>query len=89
MVAVSDDGKLIAASYAEFDPKQNTYAAVNTVVWNAETGGKLFSLSGHKFDINGLIFTRDNRFLLTGSVDRTIKFWDMRNGQATRTITMQ
>jgi WD40 repeat protein len=88
MVAISHDGKLIAASYAEFDPKQRSYVGVNAIVWNAATGEKLFTLSGHKFDVNGLIFTRDNRFLLTGSVDRTIKFWDMRTGQATRTITL-
>lgn len=47
-----------------------------------------FSLSGHKFDVNGLVFTRDDRFLLTGSVDRTIKFWDMSNGRETRSITL-
>ncbi|HEU4794648.1 MAG TPA: WD40 repeat domain-containing protein [Pyrinomonadaceae bacterium] len=89
MVAISDDGKLIAGSYAEFDQKQNTYLGVNTIVWNAKTGEKLFTLSGHKFDVNGLVFTRDNRFLLTGSVDRTIKFWDMRTGEETRTITLK
>jgi WD40 repeat protein len=89
MIAISDNGKLIAASDAEFDPKQNTYIAVNTVVWNAQTGARLFTLTGHKFDVNGLIFTRDNRFLLTGSVDQTIKFRDMRTGQTTRAITLK
>ena len=89
MVAISDNGKLIAASNAQFDPKQNTYIGVNTIVWNVKTGERLFSLTGHKFDVNGLVFTRDNRFLLTGSVDKTIKFWDMQTGEATRTITLK
>ena len=89
MVAISNNGNLIAASDAQFDPKQNTYIAVETIVWNARTGEKLFTLTGHKFDVNGLVFTRDDRFLLTGGVDQTIKFWDMQNGQNTRTITMR
>jgi WD40 repeat protein len=88
MVAVSDDGKLIAATDVALDAKQTTYLGINSVVWNVKTGEKLFTLSGHKFDVNGLVFTRNNRYLLTGSVDRTIKFWDMSNGQLTRTITL-
>jgi len=88
-LAISHNGKLIAASYIELDSKQDTYVGINTIVWNAKTGEKLFTLSGHKFDINGLIFTHDDRYLLTGSVDATIKFWDMRNGQLTRTITIR
>lgn len=86
-IAFSHDGKLIAASSAGLD-KQNTYAYVQAIVWNAQTGEKLFTLEGHKFDINGLVFTRDDRFLLTGSVDRTIKFWDMKTGREARSINL-
>ena len=89
MIAISHNAKLIAASNAEFDPKQNTYIGINTFVWNAKTGERLFTLTGHRLDINALIFTLDDRFLLTGSVDQTIKFWDMRTGQTTRTITLK
>ena len=88
MVVISHNGKLIAASDIQFDPKQRTYLSVDTVVWNANTGERLFTLAGHQLDVNGLTFTRDDRFLLTGSVDGTIKFWDMRTGQATRTISL-
>jgi WD40 repeat protein len=88
-VALSHNEKLIAASDVEVDSKQNTYLSINTVVWNAKTGEKLFTLSGHRLDINGLIFTPDDRFLLTGSADTTINFWDMSNGKLTRTITIR
>ena len=61
---------------------------VQTIVWKVETGGKLWTIEGHKFDINGLVFTRDNQLLLTGSVDRTIKYWNLKTGTKTRTISM-
>ena len=61
---VSSDCQII--SNVELDPKQNTYLAINTIGWNVKTVEKLFSLSGLKFDVNGLIFTRDDRYLLTG-----------------------
>ena len=88
MMVFSNNGELIAASNAGIDSKQQTYAYVQTIVWKVKTGEKVFTLEGHKFDVNGLIFTSDDRFLLTGSVDTTIKFWDMKTGQTTRTINL-
>lgn len=88
-VAISHNGKLIAASDVDLDAKQTTYLAVNTVVWNAKSGEKIYMLPGHGFDVNGLIFTRDGRFLITGSVDRTIKVWNMTNGEVIRVIALK
>lgn len=85
-LAFSHNGKLIAASDIGLDPKQNTYVYVQAMVWNVKSGAKLFTIEGHKWDIDGLAFTRDDHFLLTGSVDTTIKFWDMKTGQEARTI---
>ena len=86
-LAFSPDGKLIAAGDSGFDQKVTTYVYVQAVVWKVANGEKLWTIEGHKFDINGLVFTRDNNLLLTGSVDRTIKFWDMKTGHETRTIS--
>jgi WD40 repeat protein len=87
-VAFSHDGKLIAASDIGLDQKQTSYVYVQAVVWNVDNGERLFTIEGHKFDIDGLMFTRDDHFLMTGSVDTTIKFWDMKTGLQSRTITM-
>jgi len=87
-IAFSHDGKLIAASDIGLD-KQNSYAYVQALVWNAKTGEKLFTLEGQKWDIDALVFTRDDRFLLTGSIDTTIRFWDMKTGKVARTLTVR
>jgi WD40 repeat protein len=88
-IAFSHDGKLIAASDAGLTPKQDSYVYVQAMVWNVKSGDKLFTIEGHKWDIDGLVFTRDNHYLLTGSVDTTIKFWDMKTGHEARTISLQ
>lgn len=87
VVAFSPNGKFIASSVTGFDEKQRQYAYVRTYVWNVETGEKLFTFEGQKFDVGGLVFTPDNRFLISGSADTTIKFYDLKTGQETRTLT--
>jgi WD40 repeat protein len=87
-VAFSNDGKLLAASSVGLDQKQTTYLYIQTLVWTVNTGEKLFTLEGHKVDVPALIFTKDDRFLLTGSVDTTIKFWDMKTGLLSKAFTI-
>lgn len=87
-VTFSNDGKLIAASNVGLDQKQTSYLYVQTIVWDVNSGEKLFTIEGHKFDVDGLVFTQDNQFLLTGSVDTTIKFWDMKTGKLSKTFTV-
>lgn len=87
VVAFSPNGKLLASSVAAFSNTQQKYAYVRTYVWNVETGEKLFTFEGQKFDVGGLIFTPDNRYLLSGSADMTIKIYDLQTGKESRTLT--
>lgn len=84
----SHDGKLIAAADSGFDQKLTTYVYLQAIVWKVQTGEKLWTITDHRFDVNGLTFSPDDKLLLTGSVDTTIKFWDMKTGTKTRTISL-
>ena len=84
----SHDGKLLAAGNAGMNQDRSAYMYVQAMVWNVATGEKLWTFEGHKFDINALTFTNDDKLLLTGSVDQTIKFRDLKTGSETRTLTM-
>jgi hypothetical protein len=44
----------------DLDSKQTTYVYVQALVWDVKSGEKLFTIEGHKFDIDGLVFTRDD-----------------------------
>lgn len=48
-----------------------------------------FTFEGQKFDVGELVFTPDNSFLIAGSADTTIKFYDLKTGREARTLTQQ
>jgi WD40 repeat protein len=86
-LALSLNGTMIAAGFIGVDEKTGSYSYHRIIVWNAKTGEKLFTLEGHKLDIFGLVFTRNNRFLISSGFDMTIRFWDMKTGKETRRLT--
>jgi WD40 repeat protein len=86
-VAFSPNGKLLAVSEMGFDAKLNKYVFNRTNVWNVATGEKLFTFEGHKSDIDAVVFTPDGRFVVSGSTDGNIKFWNIKTGQEARTFT--
>lgn len=45
-LAFSNDGKLVAASSPGLDQKRTTYLYIQTLVWTANTGDKLFTIEG-------------------------------------------
>ncbi len=69
-VAVSPDGKWLATSDDTGSIK----------LWNPLTGKPVRKLSGHKRAANGLSFSPDSSKLASGSADKTIRVWDVANG---------
>ncbi len=70
VAAVSPDGKLLAVS-GTVDERRAI------LVRDLATGELKFSLTGHFDAITSLVFAADNRRLLSGSVDKTARVWDL------------
>lgn len=61
--------------------------AVRPIIWDAQTGDKLFELS-HFSGVMDMMFTPDSKHLITGSRDKTTKIWDTSNGQIVNTLNV-
>jgi len=46
-------------------------------IWDARTGGLLGTLRGHRDRVQSVTFTPDGRGLVSGSLDKTMKYWDV------------
>jgi len=84
---VSLDSCLCALSY--FD---NTIAvglkstSDGIILLNAITGSQTAILSGHTDWVRSLIFSPDGTSLVSGSDDKTVKFWDVQTGGVVKTF---
>lgn len=79
-----------------FSPVDNSLVASagghNTIkLWNLR-GDSVKTLTGHKDKVNSVAFSPDGELLVSGSEDRTVKIWDVSQGQNIEThepITIQ
>ncbi len=53
-------------------------------VWDIESGRNICNISGHTGSINSLAFSPDERYVLSGSDDNTMKMWAVEVSQATQ-----
>jgi WD40 repeat protein len=56
-------------------------------VWDRASGIELQKLIGHKDGVNCLALSCDGQLLYSGSIDNTIKEWDLTTGSCRRTFT--
>ncbi|KAK1229314.1 hypothetical protein PQX77_007632 [Marasmius sp. AFHP31] len=66
-VNFSFDGRYVAAGYLDGCAR----------IWGVATGQLVERLRGHQDSVIGVAFTPDARGLVSGSLDKTLKYWDM------------
>lgn len=53
------------------------------IIWDAETGREMFSLSGHVLPVNAVLVSRDDAKIFTASSDKRVIMWDHRTKRET------
>ncbi|KAF8174635.1 WD40-repeat-containing domain protein [Mycena galopus ATCC 62051] len=76
-VAISPDGVLVAAGCVD--------AVVR--IWSVGTGALMEQLRGHQNSVHSVVFTRDGHGIVSGSLDNTLKYWDLRGGKPIQCTT--
>ncbi|KAF7370909.1 Chromatin associated protein [Mycena sanguinolenta] len=71
-VAISPDGALVAAGCVD--------AVVR--IWNVPSGVLVEQLRGHQDSVYSVVFTHDGYGLVSGSLDNTLKYWNLRGSKA-------
>lgn len=72
LFAVDPEGKKIC---------QVGYNGEGLVLWDTETGILLSVFLGHQLCITAFNFTPDGQFIISASLDRTIKIWDVKTSR--------
>ena len=82
-VAWSPDGRLLATGGTAGGLDTN-----DAVLWDARTGERVFTLSGHEEDIYSVGFSLDGTRVVTTSDDDRAIVWDIVNGEPLQTIDL-
>eukprot|EP01089_Gocevia_fonbrunei_P016491 TRINITY_DN5124_c0_g1_i5.p1 TRINITY_DN5124_c0_g1~~TRINITY_DN5124_c0_g1_i5.p1 ORF type:complete len:204 (+),score=17.85 TRINITY_DN5124_c0_g1_i5:37-648(+) len=55
-------------------------------LWNTESGQCVQNLQGHTDAVTCFSFSRDNKFLVSGSYDKSVRLWNIESGQCVRNL---
>ena len=79
----SPDGKLVA--WLEDDP--DVKGAIDIVLWDQRHARRFNTLKGHTGDVSSIAFSADSKTLVSGSLDGTIKVWNIDIAQAEKSFS--
>ena len=50
-------------------------------MWSVETGKKFLQINAHKSTVRSLVFSKNSNIIYSGSYDKTIKLFRVKNGE--------
>jgi U3 small nucleolar RNA-associated protein 12 len=81
------EDKVISAMYRHsFDKYAVNLQNSQIHLQYSDTNKNSLKLYGHKMPINSFDISSDDALLVTGSIDKDIRFWDLDFGQSIKTI---
>ncbi|MGO9463319.1 MAG: WD40 repeat domain-containing protein, partial [Isosphaeraceae bacterium] len=85
-VRFSPDGKLLAISDGDSGRLHSESLAAEIVIFDVAARAEVLRLRGHTNSIYALAFSPDGKTLASGSMDQTVKLWDVESGDLRETI---
>ncbi|MGO9918805.1 MAG: WD40 repeat domain-containing protein, partial [Isosphaeraceae bacterium] len=85
-IRFSADGKLLAISDRDSGRLHSESLAAEIVIFDVATRAEVLRLRGHANSIYALAFSPDGKTLASGSMDQTVKLWDVESGELRETI---
>jgi WD40 repeat protein len=80
-LAFTPDGKTLAAAVGDRPGRDHEPGLI--VLWDAATGQRRLTLTGHTNEVLSVAFSPDGKLLASGGSDRTVRLWDMTAPAAT------
>lgn len=87
-ISLSSDGKLLASSEVGFTQSGNQFQYVykRVKVWDLKTGSVIRTIDEPKFELRGIAFSPDNRYLAGAGPEGIIKLWSVDTGRLERSF---